>query len=748
MRTTKTGLSRLRQMSLREIASRARQSALQRRDALFHAIGIAPVVPAIRSTSSSGRFFLTNDELLALAELIDNHYPELASTIRKRAEAICRHRFSLLGFNEIDFGSKLNWHLDVIHQKQAPLVPWHRVPYFDFEKVGDPKITWELNRHQHLVTLAQAFLIFKEQRYLDELTLEFRDWKQANPYPLGINWASSLEVGFRLLSWVWVRFLLKAAGANLLDSEIVQGVALHGAHIRRYLSTYTSPNTHLLGEAVALFVAGVTCREISASGEWTQVAWDIVLAESKRQVRDDGFHFEQSTYYHVYALDFFLHARLLAAKNGMPIPAEFDVTLLRMLGALQRLAEGGAIPKFGDDDGGRVFDGTRNRAEHLSDPLSIGAVVYPDAGLRLPNQGPTAEALWLLGSAVAPAAGGRSNQTSSPVSSGIFILHSGEHRVVVDAGPQGTGNSGHGHADALSLTASSGGVECLVDPGTFSYSTYEGRRELLRSTGAHNTVEVDGLSQADPAGPFSWRTIPETKVHYWVHEQGFAALCASHDGYQRLQKPVTHRRWVILAGTILFVRDMCHGEGRHRFASKWHFGANSRTEMIEGASSIACQLGSARTILVAPTGSTLRLTEAWQSPGYGVKVPAPSMEISSEKDAPCEMALAIALGEGNTTSIPALTESAAQSLSSFRLEIASSVHEFIFNDVPGSNWESGTMKSDAQFVHIQFAENAEPAVIHLCDASYFKFADEEMFSSEQRVTSKELLLREPRSAAR
>ncbi len=41
-----------------------------------------------------------------------------------------------------------------------------------------------------------------------------------------------------------------------------------------------------------------------------------MLAEAERQVRPDGVYFEQSLYYHVYALDFFLHTRALAACNG------------------------------------------------------------------------------------------------------------------------------------------------------------------------------------------------------------------------------------------------------------------------------------------------------------------------------------------------------------------------------------------------------------------------------------------------
>ena len=113
-----------------------------------------------------------------------------------------------------------------------------------------------------------------------------------------------------------------AALPDALDRDIVRGLALNGRYIERYLSTYFSPNTHLIGEAVGLFFIGTLCPEIPAAARWQRKGLDIVLAEAERQVRPDGVYFEQSLYYHVYALDFFLHTRALAACNGIAVPAE------------------------------------------------------------------------------------------------------------------------------------------------------------------------------------------------------------------------------------------------------------------------------------------------------------------------------------------------------------------------------------------------------------------------------------------
>ena len=113
-----------------------------------------------------------------------------------------------------------------------------------------------------------------------------------------------------------------------------------------------------------------------------------------RQVRPDGVYFEQSLYYHVYALDFFLYARLLQARNGFEIPPAYDAVLQRMLDVVAALAQAGPAEGFGDDDGGRLWNPRRNRTEHMTDPLALGAMIY---SREFPAAQLTEEAIWLFG---------------------------------------------------------------------------------------------------------------------------------------------------------------------------------------------------------------------------------------------------------------------------------------------------------------------------------------------------------------
>ncbi len=198
------------------------------------------------------------------------------------------------------------------------------------------------------------------------------------------------------------------------------------------------------------------------------------MQEAQRQVRPDGVYFEQSLHYHVYALDFFLHARLLSARNGLNIPENFDATMERMLDVVQTLSQCGPPEGFGDDDGGRVFNPRRNHTEHMTDPLAVGRLLYNRKEFSAARG--TEESIWLFGQSAVDAS---LTEKPSPAPSsavfpdgGVYVLASSElaaHQIVVDAGPQGIGRSGHGHADALSLRLTMNSQRWLVDAGTGVY---------------------------------------------------------------------------------------------------------------------------------------------------------------------------------------------------------------------------------------------------------------------------------------
>jgi hypothetical protein len=716
---------RLKGMSAHELFDRSRQYATARTDLVrFRSGNNFLLGPSRELTTVFGHFYFLPEQLPELIETLKNILPSSVEEIVLRAESICAHRFDLLGYKGLDYGSEIDWHCDLVHGKQAPRKPWFKIRYLDFEEVGDSKITWELNRHQHFVTLAKAYRLAGEARFAREVFVQWKHWHEQNPYPIGINWASSLEVAFRTLSWIWTFFLLgdtELFGENL-RSQWLAALELNGRHIENHLSTYFSPNTHLLGEALALFSVGVLFPGFRSASRWQRRGWDILEKESAKQVRSDGFYFEQSTYYHVYALDMFLHARILAELNGMRVPASFDERLQRMLNVLLLLGRGGVVPSFGDDDGGRLFAPQRNRAEHMLDPLSTGAVLYQRGDFKFLAGDVREETLWLMGmKGVAkfdalPITEPTAVSTGLP-DAGFYMLGDDDHgQMTIDAGPLGSANGGHGHADALSISLVRNGRSLLIDPGTFEYIGTGDERARFRGTGAHNTLQIDALNQAQSSGPFSWKTQPSVAVEKWITGKEFDFFQASHDGYS----PLMHRRFVFhRKGSFWFVRDLVQGAGAHQLDISWHLGpsqlpANTK-EMV-----FANQLDALALLTPENHGWSQSVRRDHWSPVYGQREWASVANFGAVVDLPADFATILVACDSSQKDFGRLVRSndaVPDEVCAFQYSTMQRDDQLFFATSTAA-WKARTWVSDADFLYWSQDRETGKFVLVVCNGSY------------------------------
>jgi Heparinase II/III-like protein/Heparinase II/III N-terminus len=745
-------MRRLATLSSAEIVDRIRQGVRKRIDAVLFGLGIDPSQgELLQAVHGSKSFFFANEDVPRLVKLVRDRMPKQVEAIIERADRICEHRFDLLGFEDLDYGKQIDWHLDPVHGKRAPRDLWFKIKFLDFAAVGDAKVTWELNRHQHLVTLAKAYRLTDDSRFASELIAQWQDWQEENPYPYGINWASSLEVAFRSLSWLWVYFLLDGTPAMTADfrQEWLRAVALSARHIELYLSTYFSPNTHLLGEAIALFFTGALCPELRSSSKWKQNGWEILLRESQRQVRSDGFYFEQSTYYHVYALDFFLHARVLASRNRIPIPSDYDRKLEQMLDALAVLCGAGAPPRWGDDDGGRVFDPRRNYAGHLTDPLATGAVLFGRGDFKALADELPEETIWLLGEK-GVAAFDRleaTNPDMCPVAlaeTGLYVMHCSENKLqaVIDAGPQGAFGAGHGHADALSLTMHAGGSELLVDPGTFEYVGDGAERDAFRGTAAHNTLQLDERNQSNPAGPFRWGRLTNAEAEDWITGQTFDLFVGSHDGYSEPDNSIIHRRWVFFRKpNFWLVRDLMSGSGKHQLDLRWHLNHELAPSKTDGCRFLSAGDGPGIAIF-SPEGATWRKTveQTQWSPAYGIARAALAVRFWANTTLPAEFATLLApigLSPEPSFERARLVHSVdSPEVSAYRF--AYNREEYLFVFTHAKSWTFSEWKSDAEFLSTG-SKNGKLDTLVFCKGTYVEVRGVKVVSSSNVMQRCEII---------
>ena len=610
-----------------------------------------------------------------LVESIREQFPDRTATAAAAADRILAGEYDLLGYRRLRFDPLLrsggrpdpivDWHADPVHARRAPLVAWPSVRYLD-PSCGDHKIIWELNRHQHWLTLGRAFWLTGNPTYRDRFVYELEDWLEANPPLMGINWASMLELAMRCLSWTWALHLFvddghaEGSGRAPWMVDLLLALDLQLTHIERHLSCYFSPNTHLLGEALALYVCGLSFPELRLSPRRVNTGRRVLLAEINRQIGDDGGHLERSTHYHRYTLDFYLLALIVGRINRDPAAGELEGAVSRLATAAQLLADSrGRLPHIGDDDGGMLLPMTGRRPDDVRDSLAVAARLLARPELDPGGGRSVEEAAWLLGhemftetpdGAAAKRLTRRGRQKSAALEdTGYYISrNAASEHLVIDGGSHGYQNGGHAHADALSITLSVRGVPLLIDPGTACYTSDAALRDRFRSTALHNTVTVDGRPSSVARGPFQWSDVARTRVHQWQASDGFDYFDGEHDGY----RPLVHRRRILAVhGDLLIVADLVDGSGTHDVAVHWHIHPEWSLQ-VDGRRA-ALERGRRRIDLVIPDGTIEAFSAdpqtglGWHSPEYGRVEPATTLRVARRAALPAFSVTVIGLDQRN-----------------------------------------------------------------------------------------------------
>jgi uncharacterized heparinase superfamily protein len=618
MKNRVTKLEKLRGKSLRELRIRGAQELAKLNERVFGATELSDaelfrqidpgsrngngegsamlILERIRSTTVGAspdelRFFPSLACRDEVSSIIKNRFPEERRALLELAERAIKGRFDLLGFADLSFGDPIDWHLEPTSGKRSPLVHWSKINYLDPTVAGDKKVTWELNRHGHFVTLGQAYWLTGDERFAEAFVAQASAWMNSNPPKLGINWASSLELAFRVIAWTWAIHLF--ADSDRLTPKFVtrflKFLVAQGRHIERNLSHYFSPNTHLTGEALGLFCLGATMPEFARARRWRDTGLRVLLEQLTRHIRSDGTYFEQSSYYHRYTVDFYTHLLVLARAADIGLPRDVKDRLSLALDHLMFLTRpDGTSPLYGDDDGGRLLELNARAANDFRDTLATGAALFDRSDWKYVAGSAPIETLWLLGpQALANYDGLEAREpieTSRAFSEGGYVVmrdgwSDESSYALIDCGPHGSGSCAHAHADALAFEYAAEGRTWLIDPGTFTYTGDASLRDQFRASSTHNTVTVDGLPQSVAAGPFAWESAAASNLKTFVSSNAFDYFEGSHNGYARLTDPVTHTRSILFVKpdrerdlpSFMVVRDKFDAREQHAYALRYHF---------------------------------------------------------------------------------------------------------------------------------------------------------------------------------
>ncbi|MEH0655191.1 alginate lyase family protein [Streptomyces scabiei] len=574
--------------------------------------------------------------------------PDAAKRLVAEADLLMDGHAEFFGVVRDDLADP-DWWFDPKTGRRAPEGYAFDVPYRSEDAVGDIKQIWEPSRHQYLTQLAAAYAITGDERYAERVAAHLRSWWEANPPLRGVHWLSGIELGIRLLSWVWVRRLLDGwpGAAGLFEGNPVARDQIwhHQRWLAAFASRGSSANNHVIAEDAGQLAAACAFDWFPESARWRAGA----LRSLERQLRANtylsGLNRELATEYHGLVLELGLAALAEADAAGVEVPATVRPVLLRMTDALAAVVDNRLRPpRQGDaDDGhGLIVDGAGT--DRWASLLATGDAVFG----RLdwwPAVTGTDVRTPLLAALVKPyPENGTELSVTRPASrptrfadAGMTILR-GPREIWVrcDGGPHGfLSIAAHAHADALSLEVRHDGVDVFADPGTYCYHGQPEWRRYFRSTLGHNTLELDGTDQSVSGGPFLWTRQARSRVLVSdTSGEGTARWCAEHDGYA----PSVHRRRVELtaASRELRVVDEIHGRHSPRRAVRlaFHLGPAIAADLVGHRAELTwTRDGEDRSAVLDLPGQLAWSAHrgesdpplGWYSAGFGRKEPATTL---------------------------------------------------------------------------------------------------------------------------
>ncbi|HXY43284.1 MAG TPA: alginate lyase family protein, partial [Acidimicrobiales bacterium] len=447
----------------------------------------------------------------------DRFPAEVRDGLVKAADEVLAGDWEILGVRRKDIAEP-DWFFDPVTGRRAPQERYaFSINHRSEAETGNVKQVWELSRLHHVTLLAAAWFASHNDEYAETVARQLRSWWAENPFLSGIHWTSGIELGERLISWVWVRRLLDGwpPAAALFEGNVAaqRQVFWHQQYLATFRSRGSSANNHVIAEAAGQLIASCAFPWFRQSERWRTRAARVLADELARNTFPSGLDREQASDYHGFVTELGLLAAVECDAIGHPLD---DSTWNRLAGMLDAAAavvdERGRFARQGDGDDGRGLLVDPPGVDHWASLLAAGAARV-GAAPWWPANRPTALSLLVEG-LHGPTRDFPARPPARPshfADAGLTLLRSmpppGQPEIWCrcDGGPHGfLSIAAHAHADALSLEVRYGGVDVLADPGTYCYHGEPAWRRYFRSTLAHNTIEVAGEDQSVPGGAFLW----------------------------------------------------------------------------------------------------------------------------------------------------------------------------------------------------------------------------------------------------
>lgn len=357
---------------------------------------------------------------------------------------------------------------------------------FDWHPLGVPP-PWDTNRsrdkvfefYKHAlvwtVPLVDAWICEQDRGSRILLRRVIEDWVRANSTPPGASryvWRDhATSYRLRLMCWMW-ESLRRDESVDFEFGRLLLASIYQHAMYAADRNNYNPKSNHALHLDGSLLATAVTLPEFREANRWRALVDKRLARYCARNFSPEGFHLEQSPFYHYYVIVRLGEIVTFLRDNRQPVPAELQQTIDRALSIWPYfLRSDRSLSNVGDS---HTPPGWRVKLRRIA-----GGELPAPAESTIPN--PRSDASGFLLSFNAGYAIFTSytvGKTDSATDThAVFRCNSWYHTA-------------HCHNDALSFELFGIGREWLIDSGQSNVATAVDKA-FLRSARAHNVCLVD-----------------------------------------------------------------------------------------------------------------------------------------------------------------------------------------------------------------------------------------------------------------
>jgi hypothetical protein len=254
------------------------------------------------------KFFKLSGDLFVYGKISAPQIPlQSKEQLIENADKILSGQLKYYSYHWKKVGSPPNWFINPFNGSTFKKSHLHWTELADFDpEVGDIKNVWEASRFDWVVTLARAYSVSGNKKYIDTSNRWLEDWTKKNPINIGPHWKCGQEVSIRVFNLLNAAFILDHQNASEPFKNLIY-YHLKRVH-KNILYAIAQNNNHGTSEAAALFIGGCWLQSFGDSDFpkatiFANTGRKWLENRVKNLVDPDGSFSQHSVNYHRLMLD-------------------------------------------------------------------------------------------------------------------------------------------------------------------------------------------------------------------------------------------------------------------------------------------------------------------------------------------------------------------------------------------------------------------------------------------------------------